>query len=100
MFSKGFVFRRRGVPELIKIMHRSQFVDTSNKLAAASRGNLGEDKERKHWHSGRSLYKTMLKYIFQDMGLTPNARVLVQHLTAWDHEFAAAVMEQIAQLNN
>ena len=96
LFSKGFAYRRRGVPELVKIMHRSQFVDMANKLAAASRGNLGEEKERKHWHSGRCLYKTMLKYIFQDMGLTPNARVLVQHLTAWDNEFAAAIMEQNA----
>ena len=96
LFSKGYAFRRLGVPELIKVMHRSQFVDTGNKLTAASRGNLGEEKERKHWHSGRSLYKTMLKYIFQDMGLTPGARVLVQHLTAWDHEFAVACMEQNA----
>ena len=30
------------------------------------------------------------------MGLTLNARVSVQHLTAWDHEFAAAIMEQNA----
>ena len=35
----------------------------------------------------------MLKYIFQGMGLTPGARVLVQHVTAWDPEFAAACME-------
>ena len=90
LFSKGYAFRRLGVPELIKVMHRSQFVDTGNKLTAASRGNLGEEKERKHWHSGRSLYKTMLKYIFQDMGLTPGARVLVQHVTQWFHAFAIA----------
>ena len=96
LFSKGFVFRRHGVPELVKILHRSEFVDTSTKLAAASRGNLGEEKERKHWNSGRSLYKTMFKYIFQDMGLTPNARVLVQHATPWDHQLAGAIMEQNA----
>ena len=96
LFANGDAFRRRGVPELINIMHRSQFVDTCNKLAAASRGNLGSEKELKHWNSGRSLYKTILKYIFQDMGLTPNARLLVQHETAWDAEFAAACMEQNA----
>ena len=45
LFSKGYAFRRRGVPELIMIMQRSQLVDTGNKLAAASRGNLGEEKD-------------------------------------------------------
>ena len=96
LFSKGYTYRRRGVPELLKIMHRSQFVDMSTKVSAASRGNLGEEKERKHWNSGRLLYKTLLKYIFQDMGLTPGARVVIQHITAWDAEFAAACMEQNA----
>ena len=38
----------------------------------------------------------MLKYIFKGVGLTSNARVLVQHVTPWDHEFAAAVMGQNA----
>ena len=96
LFAKGYTYRRHGVPELLKIMHRSQFLDMSSKLSAASRGNLGDEKERKHWNSGRLHYKTLLKYIFQDMGLTPGARVVIQHITAWDPEFAAACMEQNA----
>ena len=30
------------------------------------------------------------------MGLTPHVQALVQHVTPWDHEFAAAIMEQNA----
>ena len=41
LFAKGYTFRRRGVPELIKIMQRGRFLDMSSKLSAASRGNLG-----------------------------------------------------------
>jgi len=96
LFAKGYTFRRRGVPELIKIMQRSRFLDMSSKLSAASRGSLGEENERKHWNSGRLLYKTLLKYLFQGMGLTPGARVIVQHVTAWDSKFAGACMEQNA----
>ena len=96
LFAKGYTFRRRGVPELLKILHRSHFTDMSSKLSAASRGNLGEEKERKHWNSGRLLYKTLLKYIFEGMGLTPGARVVIQHITAWDPELAMACMEQNA----
>ena len=93
LFAKGYMFRRRGVPELVKIMHRSNFLDMSSKLSAASRGNLGEEMDRKHWHNGRQMYKTLLKYMFEGMGLTPSARVLKQHVTAWDPEFAVARVE-------
>ena len=93
LFAKGYTFRRRGVPELVNVMHRSKFLDMSSKMSAASRGNLGEEKERKHWNSGRQLYKVVLKYIFEGMGLTPGARAVIQHMTAWDPEFAAACME-------
>ena len=67
LFTKCYTYRRRGVPELLKIMHRSQFLDMSAKLAAASRGNLVDDKERTHWESGRLLYNTILKYMFEEM---------------------------------
>ena len=67
MFCRGYVYKRQGVPELVKIMYRSEFIDMSSKLSAASRGDLGEEKEHKHWQSRQSLYKTMLKYRFQGM---------------------------------
>ena len=96
LFAKGYTFKRRGVPELVSVMHRSKFMDMSSKMSAASRGNLGEEKERKHWNSGRHLYKAVLKYIFDGMGLTPGARAVIQHLTAWDPELAVACMEMNA----
>ena len=77
-------------------MNHSQFIDMSNTLSAASHGSLGDEKEHKHWNSRQIFYKTMLKYIFQGVGLTPHVQALVQHVTPWDHEFAAAIMEQNA----
>ena len=59
-------------------------------------GIFGDDKERKHWNSGRLLYNTILKYMFEGMGLTPGARLVIQHITPWDPELAAACMEQHA----
>ena len=41
LFTKGYTYRRHGVPELLRIMHRSQFVDMSSRLSAASRGTWG-----------------------------------------------------------
>ena len=38
----------------------------------------------------------MLKYIFKGLGWTPGARVVAQHITAWDSEFAMACIEQNA----
>ena len=38
----------------------------------------------------------MLKCIFQGVGLTPHVQALVQHVTPWDHDFVAAIMEQNA----
>jgi hypothetical protein len=99
IFRKGYTWRRGGIPELIKILHRSHFQDWSSKLSAASRGNLGEEKERKSWSSGRLLYKTFLQYIFADMGLTPGARVVIQHITPWDHELGMACVELNAERN-
>ena len=100
VFRKGFSWRRGAIPELIKILHRSHFENWSNKLSAASRGNLGEDKERKSWSSGRQLYKSILKYMFHGMGLTPGARVVVQHVTAWDNELMMACVEWNASRQN
>ena len=78
LFTKGYTYRRRGVPELLKIMHRSQFLDMRSKLSVASRGNLGGDAERQHCNLGQLLYKTILKYMFEGMGLTPGARFVIQ----------------------
>ena len=97
IFRKGYTWRRYGVPELLKILPRSHFHDWSSKLSAASRGNLGEDKERKSWNSGRLLYKTILQFIFSGMGLTPGARVVIQHITSWDHELGMACIELNAE---
>ena len=78
---------------MIEIFHRCQFQDWSSKLSAASRGHVGEEKERKSWNSGRAMYKSVLKYIFEGMGLTPGARIVIQHITAWDHELGMACVE-------
>jgi hypothetical protein len=77
-------------------MRRSQFLDMSSKLAVASRGNLGDDKERKQLISGRLLYNTILKYMVERLGLTPRVRLAIQRITPWDPELAAACMEQSA----
>ena len=73
------MYKLKGAPELVKIMHRSEFTDMSSRLSAASRGNLGEEKDR-----------------FQGMNLTPGAQALVEHVTPWDHEFSAVIMQQSA----
>ena len=91
--SNRCVFRHQGVPELVKIMNRCRFIDMSNKLAATSHARIGHEKERKHWNSRRAFYKTLLTYVFQGMNLTPNAQAVVQHVTPWDHEFAATCMK-------
>ena len=79
MFPRGCMYKLKGAPELVKIMHRSEFTDMSSRLSAASRGNLGEEKDP-----------------FQGMNLTPSAQALVEHVTLWDHEFAVAITEQSA----
>ena len=96
MFRKGYTWRRGGIPELIKILHSSQFQDWSSKLSAASRGHVGNDKERKSWSSGRGLYRSVLKYIFEGMG----ARIVIQHIAAWDHELGMACAELNAARNS
>jgi len=46
LFTKDYKYRRQGVPDLLHIMHRSQFLDMSSTLSAASRGNLGMRRRR------------------------------------------------------
>jgi hypothetical protein len=99
LFAKGFTWRRFSVPELVKIMHRSQFEDWSVKVSAASKLTKAPDVERKSWFSGRSLLKSLLKHVFQGMGLTPAARACIHHVTAWDPELAIACMELNASVS-
>ena len=77
-------------------MRRSQFLDMSSKLAVSSRGNLGDDKERQNWNLGRRLFKTILKYMFEGMCLTPGALLVTQHIMPWDPELVVACVEQRA----
>jgi hypothetical protein len=65
-------------------------------MTAASRSNLNQDQERKSYHSGRELYTTVFKYIFEGMGLTSAARTIIEHYTVWDPEMAMACVEQNA----
>ena len=74
LFAKGLTWKRFSVPELVKIMHRNQFFDWSVKVSAASRSKIDTVLERRSWFSGRCLQKSLLKHIFQGMGLTPAAR--------------------------
>jgi hypothetical protein len=99
LFAKGFTWKRFSVPELVKIMHRSQFADWSVKVSAASRRTQDPQVERKSWFSGRCLLKSLLKHVFQGMGLTPAARACIHHVTAWDPELAIACMELNASVN-
>ena len=47
LFAKGFTWKRFSVPELVKIMHRSQFWDWSVKVSAASKTKIAGDLERR-----------------------------------------------------
>ena len=49
------------------------------------------------WHSGRKVYNTVFRHVFEGMGLTPAARVMVQHITTWDAELAMACVEHNAE---
>jgi hypothetical protein len=99
LFAKGFTWKRFSVPELVQIMHRSQFADWSVKVSAASKLTRDKQVERKSWFSGRCLLKSLLKHVFQGMGLTPAARACIHHVTAWDPELAIACMEMNASVN-
>ena len=45
---------------------------------------------------GATVYTTILKYMFAGTGLTPGARLVIQHITPWDPELVVACMEQNA----
>ena len=53
LFAKGFTWKRFSVPELVKIMRRSQFFDWSVKVSAASRSKIDTVLERRSLFSGR-----------------------------------------------
>ena len=46
LFSRGSMYKRSGVPELVKLMDRNEFIDMSNNLSAASHGSSGNEIER------------------------------------------------------
>jgi len=97
LFSKSFLTKRRGIPQLLPMHGRKSFKDWGKALVASSEGSVSEVVAHKHYHTGREFIKPILSFLFRDMGCRSDHRCHVRHYTVFSPEMALACLELNAE---
>jgi hypothetical protein len=97
IFSKSFLAKRRGIPQLLQVHPRKSFKDWGKPVVGSSEGHVSEVVAHKHFYTGREFVKPIMSFLFRDMGCHSDHRCQVRHYTMFSPELCLACVELNAE---